>query len=136
MASLSIAYDRGYFNRYLVEQRVLNTIRYIRHNLTNVNGWYYHFIDMSTGERVWECELSSIDTALLLGGVLTAGQYFKTINPEIAQLSQEIYERVDFLWMMNGTEFINMGWKPESGFLNDSWNRLKISYIIIFIGIS
>lgn len=122
LATLAIAHDRGYSNRYLIEQRVLNTLRFIKNNLTNVNGWYYHFVDMYTGERVWECELSSIDTALLMGGVVTVGQYFKD-HAEIVALSKELYEAVDFVWMMNGTQFINMGWKPESGFLNDSWNR-------------
>jgi hypothetical protein len=134
LATLAIAHDRGYSNRYLIEQRVLNTLRFIKNNLTNVNGWYYHFVDMHTGERVWECELSSIDTALLMGGVITVGQYFKD-HAEIVALSKELYEAVDFVWMMNGTQYINMGWKPESGFLNDSWNRYCELMILLILAI-
>jgi hypothetical protein len=122
LAGLAIAHERQYGNRSGIENRVLNTLRFLRYNMTNVNGFYYHFIDMSTGERVWECELSSIDTALLIGGVITVGEYFKN-NSEIVQLADDIYSAVDYEWMLNGTQFLNMGWKPESGFLNDSWNR-------------
>lgn len=122
LTALAIAHERDYMNRSFIEQRVQQTVEYIYNNLTHVNGFYYHFINMSTGERVWESELSSIDTALLLGGVLTVGQYFEN-NSVVRDLSQKIYERVDYEWMLNGTDVLNMGWNPETGFLNDWWNR-------------
>src|ERR1035441_11038884 len=59
-----------------------------------------HFIDMNTGERQWKCEISSIDTSLLLCGVLTARQHFA--DAEIQDLATKIYERVDWPWMLNG----------------------------------
>ncbi|XP_021961531.1 uncharacterized protein LOC110857227 [Folsomia candida] len=134
LATLAMAHNRGYANRYLIEQRVLNTLRFIKNNMTNVNGWYYHFIDMYTGVRWETIELSSIDTALLMGGVVTVGQYFKDI-PEIVSLSKELYEAVDFVWMMNGTEFITMGWTPERGFIDDSWNRYCELLVLLVLAI-
>lgn len=122
LTALAIAHERGYMDRNQIETRVQRTVEFIYHNLTHVNGFYYHFINMSTGDRVWESELSSIDTALLLGGVLTVGQYFRN-NSVIRDLTQEIYNRVDYEWMLNGQDVLSMGWKPETGFLNDSWNR-------------
>lgn len=77
---------------------------------------------MKTGERVWNCELSSIDTAILISGVLTVRQYFNE-SDEIKTLATQIYERVNYTWMFNDSVFLSMGWKPESGFIEDSWNR-------------
>lgn len=134
LAALAIAHERQYLDRLLIEQRVLTTLRFIQNNMTNVNGFYYHFVNMTTGERVWECELSSIDTALLMGGVLTAGEYFVN-NSEIVRISRELYEAMDFVWFMNGTEFIEMGWKPESGWVGDSWNRYCELMILLILGI-
>ncbi|ODM92506.1 hypothetical protein Ocin01_14180 [Orchesella cincta] len=122
LTALAIAHEREYMDRAAIEARVQGTLEYIYYNLTHVNGFYYHFINMTTGERVWNSELSSIDTALMMGGVLTVGQYFKN-NSVIGNLSQEIYQRVDYEWMLNGTDVLNMGWNPETGFLNDWWNR-------------
>jgi hypothetical protein len=74
-----------------------------------------------SGERVWQCELSSIDTALLLCGVLTCRQHF--VDREIRRLAQQIYERLDWPWMLNGKTTFAHGWKPESGFLKGRWDR-------------
>lgn len=123
LAALAIAYERNYYNRMEILQRVQNTLQFIIDgNLDGHEGFYYHFINMTSGQRVWDSELSSIDTALLLGGVLTVRQYFSA-HSSIVNMATEIYDRVNFEWMLNGTEFLNMGWKPESGFLDDSWNR-------------
>jgi hypothetical protein len=90
--------------------------------LENVHGFYYHFIHYHTGERQWLSELSSIDTAIFICGVLNVRQYFSN-DPELVQLATKIYERVDYKWMLNNQTTLSMGWKPESGFLEDSWNR-------------
>jgi len=105
LAGLAIAHEREYLDRNLIEERVLTTLRFVQNNLTNEHGFYYHFVDMTTGERVWNCELSSIDTALLMGGVITVGEYFVN-NSEIVRISRELYEAMDFVW-----------WE------GDSWNR-------------
>lgn len=121
LTALCIGDSRGYGKSAAILERVRETLRFVKLHLPNEHGFYYHFIDMETGARVWNCELSSIDTSLLMCGVLTARQYFK--DAEIQDLATAIYERVDWPWMLNGGETFSMGWKPESGFLKDRWDR-------------
>src|SRR4029434_9295350 len=86
-------------------------------------GWFYHWIDSKTGQRRWNSEVSSIDTALLLAGVLTMRQCFRE-DREIVNLAGRIYRRVDFRWMLNGHPLLlSHGWKPESGFLAARWDQ-------------
>jgi hypothetical protein len=86
-----------------------------------VHGFFYHFTDIETGERYRGSELSSIDTSLLLCGVLTARAHFDDLR--IQSLAQQIYERVDWPWMLNGGKTFSMGWKPDTGFLHARWER-------------
>lgn len=102
-------------------ERVRETLRFLWQKLPNQHGFYYHFIDTNTGERQWNCEISSIDTSLLLCGVLTARQHFA--DAEIQDLAIKIYERVDWPWMLNGGKTFSMGWHLESGFLNARWEH-------------
>jgi hypothetical protein len=121
LTALCIAHERRYASRNDIEQRVLHTLRFVYHVLSNEHGFYYHFVNYRTGERAWKCELSSIDTAILLCGVLTARQHFRT--PEIRRLAERIYHRVDWPWMMPDGKAISHGWKPESGFLKSNWDH-------------
>ena len=92
-------------------------------------------MDKETGERKWESEFSSIDTALLLGGVLTAKQYFRD-DQEIYDLASKIYERVDFKWMLRGNPgLLSHGWKPESGFINVRWDTYSEHMILQMLAI-
>lgn len=120
LTALCIGAERGYRDRTEIEQRALATLEYLWDRLPNEHGFYYHFVDVANGARLWNCELSSIDTALLMCGVLTSGQYWS--NPRIRKLSQKIYERVDWRWMLNGGECLSHGWKPDSGFLKNRWD--------------
>ena len=90
-------------------------------------------MDPATGQRRWNSEISSIDTALLLAGILTARQAFSS-DPEIPKLARRIYERVDFPWMLNGDKaLLSHGWMPESGFLParwDTYSELMILYLL------
>ncbi|RNA44424.1 hypothetical protein BpHYR1_011799 [Brachionus plicatilis] len=122
LSVLVIAHNRNYFNQSLIEKRVMNTLKFIWENLEGHKGFFYHFVDMKTGKRVWNCELSSIDTAILINGVLTSKEYFVN-NEFIKETAMNIYRRVDYKWMLNGQKVLSMGWKPEEGFLKDSWNR-------------
>jgi len=133
LTGLCIAHRRGYAAAADLEGRVLATLRYLWNTFPNERGWFYHFVDIATGARHRQTELSSIDTALLLGGVITAGEYFQ--NPEIQRLSQQIYERVDFAWMMNGGPTLSHGWKPESGFLRARWDHYSEHMILDLLAI-
>ncbi|MCI0745304.1 MAG: hypothetical protein L0Y58_07855 [Verrucomicrobia subdivision 3 bacterium] len=121
LTALCIAHERRYFSRGEIESRVLNTLRFLWDGLPHERGFYYHFVNFRTGERVWKCELSSIDTALLLCGVLTARRHFR--NPEIRRLGEQIYHRVDWRWMLKGSNVLAHGWKPETGFLKSNWDH-------------
>ena len=79
--------------------RTRSTLDFFANKQENKNGWFYHFVDQKTGERRWQTELSSIDTSLLLDGVLTARKCFAD-DKEIVALADKIYDRVDFQWML------------------------------------
>src|SRR5271154_1413059 len=121
LTALCIADERGYKKKQEIVERVRTTLRFLWEKLPHQHGFYYHFIDMNTGERQWKCEISSIDTSLLLCGVLTARQHFA--DAEVQDLASKIYERVDWPWMLNGGKTFSMGWHPESGFLDARWER-------------
>src|SRR5689334_5169459 len=114
LTALAIGERRGYRKAAEIADRVRATLRFIA-SMPHEHGFFYHFIDIETGERWTKCELSSIDTSLLLCGVLTARQHFS--DPQIKDLATRIYERVDWPWMLNGGQAFSMGWHPESGFL-------------------
>jgi hypothetical protein len=104
-----------------IRRRVRRTLQFIYHRLPHVHGFFYHFSHMETGRRLRHCEVSSIDTSILLCGVLTARQHFH--DQEIKDLATRIYERVDWPWMLNGGKTFSMGWLPETGFLKGRWDR-------------
>lgn len=120
LTALCIADERGWLKRGEAAQRVRTTLRFLRERMPQEHGFFYHFVNWQTGEREWKCELSSIDTAILLCGVLTCRQHFR--DAEIRRLAGEIYDRVDWAWMLNGGKFLAHGWKPESGFLAARWD--------------
>jgi len=121
LTALCIGDSRGYAKNSEIVTRVRNTLDFLYNKLPNVHGFYFHFADMNTGQRWAQNELSSIDTSLLLCGVLTARQYFQ--DAMIQDLATKIYERVDWPWMLNGGPTFSMGWKPESGFLAARWEH-------------
>jgi hypothetical protein len=99
------------------------------------HGWFFHFVNLHTGTREWQSELSSIDTALLLGGVLSVKRCFDA-DPDIVRLADAIYHRVDFQWMLAGDPLLlSMGWKPESGFLTGRWDHYCELMILYVLGI-
>lgn len=121
LTALCIADKHGYFPHAQIVERVRTTLHWHLNTLPEVHGFYYHFNDIETGKRIGKCELSSIDSSLLLCGVLTAHAYFD--DPKIKEYAQQIYERVDWPWMLDGGDAFSMGWKPESGFLNARWSH-------------
>ena len=131
LACYPVAVERGFISRAAAVERTLTTLRFfwnspqgIEPDATGYRGFYYHFLDMKTGRRVWQCELSTVDSAFLLAGALTAGIYFAAETPdenEIRQLADALYRRADWQWAQNGGATIAHGWKPESGFLKYRW---------------
>ncbi len=135
LTALCIAAERGWISRAAARERVRVTLDFYANKSTHERGWFYHFVDMRTGERRWRSEISSIDTALLLGGVLTARGYFKN-DKEIVALATKIYERVDFVWMLNNhPSFLSHGWRPENGFIVNRWDDYSEQMMLILMGI-
>ncbi|MFH0909159.1 MAG: glucoamylase family protein [bacterium] len=131
LPAICIAAERGWISREQAYNRILTTLRYFWSGLPNVHGFFYHYVDMESGDRVSNCEVSSIDTALLLAGMLTARQYFP--DTEVADLALKIYARADWNWMLAGRKTVCMGWTPERGYLPshwDSYGELMIIYIL------
>ncbi|MEI9975953.1 MAG: glucoamylase family protein [Ignavibacteriota bacterium] len=136
LTALSIGYRREWHTPSEIQGRVRNTLRHLAYTQEHVRGWFYHFVDTHTGERQWKSELSTIDSALLLAGVLTAQQCFAS-DAEIVRLAQEIYERVDFPWMLDPeTNLIRMGWQPETGFLRAQWRDYRENLILALLAIA
>ncbi len=121
LAGLCIADQRHYAGRTEITGRVKRTLLFILEQLPHEHGFFFHFSDMETGKRWEKCELSSIDSSILLCGVLSARQHFP--DPEIQDLAARIYERVDWPWMLNGGQTFSMGWTPEGGFLAARWDH-------------
>jgi hypothetical protein len=131
LSALCIADHRGYRPHAELATRALATLRFLAQMPTE-HGFYYHFVDMTSGARLWNCELSSIDTALLLAGVLTARQHFT--EPQIRELATAIYERVDWPWMLDGGPTLSMGWTPEKGFLASRWEHYCELMMLYLLG--
>jgi hypothetical protein len=135
LTALCIAAERKWIAAEQARERVRNTLRFFRHKAFQEHGWFYHWMDTKTGERRWKSEVSSIDTALLLAGVLTARQRFRD-DPEIVRLATEIFKRVDFKWMLNGHPLLlSHGWKPETGFLKPRWDTYSEDTILYLMAI-
>lgn len=134
LTALCIGDARGYMPTPAIRARVFATLNSVANLVAGHNGFYYHFVDWETGQRAWKCELSSIDTSLLLCGVLTGRQYFHN-DSQIVALANKIYSAVQWPWMLNGGATLSMGWKPESGFLDSRWNHYCELMMIYLLGI-
>jgi hypothetical protein len=123
LTAICIGAERGWISNAQAADRVRATLQFLAHRAHREHGWFYHWMDVSTGERRWDSEESSIDTAFLLAGVLTAAQYFAG-DPEIPELAAEIYNRVDFAWMLdNDSQLLWHGWRNGKGFIKNKWDR-------------
>ena len=135
LTALCVGTERGWVTRAEARSRVLNTLRFFAERAPQEHGWFLHWMDAATGERRWQSETSSIDTALLLAGVLTARQCFRE-DPEVVRLSSLIYERVDFNWMLNGhPTLLSHGWRPETGFIKTRWDTYSEHVILQLLAI-
>jgi hypothetical protein len=105
---------------------------------TGFHGFYYHFLDMQTGRRARQCELSTVDSAFLLAGALTAGIYFDADTAdetEIRTLGDALYRRADWQWAQDQAATVTHGWKPESGFLDYRWEGYDEALLLYILGL-
>lgn len=144
LSAIAIGIEHGWIPRNEGRDRVLRTLDTLSggrqgpeaSGVNGYRGWYYHFLEMASGHRAWKCELSSIDTVLLLAGVLDTVEFFSGEGEEerrIRELGRGMVARVDWEWMANGQATLTMGWHPESGFLESRWvgyNEAMILYLL------
>ena len=137
-----VAIERDLLSRAEAIDRTLTLLRFFdsshqgpEADATGYKGFYYHFLDMQTGRRAWQCELSTVDTAILLAGILTAASYFAGKSDEegeIRALAESLYRRVDWQWALNGGTTVTHGWKPESGFIPHRWDTGYSEALILY----
>ena len=141
LTAYGIGVERGYVTRTTAADRVLTTMRFMYRapqgpeatNVIGYKGFFYHFLDMDTGHRFRDVELSTIDTSLLLAGVLFCQSYFTANNQVEASIrayADSLYERVDWTWVRPRNPLVSMGWKPESGYIEADWHGLNEALIL------
>jgi hypothetical protein len=145
LAAYVVGAESSYIERARAVERTLTTLRFFWNSpqgkepdATGYKGFYYHFLDMKTGRRVWQCELSTIDTVILLMGALTSAQYFDgetNGEREIRELADALYRRVNWQWAQNGGATVTHGWKPERGFLKYRWEGYNEGFILYALGL-
>jgi hypothetical protein len=135
LSGMCVAAERGWLPRRQVMERARRTLQFFAVRQAHEHGWFFHFIDLRSGARAWRSEISSIDTALLLAGVLTVRRCFDG-DGDIVRYADAIYRRVDFQWMLAGhPNLLAHGWKPESGFLPNRWDHYCELMILYLLGI-
>ncbi len=131
LTAICIGEKRGYITRAEAHRRVLTTLRFLWRSMPNHHGFFFHFANIKTGERIWDSEVSSIDTAILICGVLTCREHFR--SPDITRLAYDIFNRVEWTWLAEDTSLLQHGWAPEAGFLPyrwDDYSELMMMYLL------
>lgn len=131
LTAFCIGHARGFVSLSEAQQRVLEGLRFMWKKLPSHRGFFFHFADVNTGDRLWDSEVSSIDTAIFLCGVLTCCQHFQ--HWEIRRLARNIFSRVDWTWLSEDTPLLSQGWMPEIGFLPyrwDDYSELMMMYLL------
>lgn len=145
IASLVIAAERKWLSRSQSLAMILRALRCLWEapqgseiDSTGYRGFYYHFLECSSGKRAWKSEVSTIDTALLLAGALVAAEYFDrevADEAELRQLVDKIYTRVEWTWALEGGLTLTHGWTPEKGFLPNRWEGYDEALILYLLAL-
>jgi hypothetical protein len=135
LSALCVGAQRGWISKDEAAARARTTLKFFVEKAVSEHGWFYHWLDSRSGARAWNSEVSSIDTALLLAGALTAKQCFSG-DPEIGPLVDKIYARLDFKWMLNGEKYLlSHGWTPEKGFISYRWDTHSELMLLYLLGL-
>lgn len=146
LTAYPIGVERGFITRAQARSRVLATLRFFRDapqgpeptGRSGYKGFFYHFLDMRTGARFGQTELSTVDTALLLAGMLACQSWFDGTDAEETQiraLADEIYARVDWRWAQTRPPRIGHGWHPETGFIASDWTGYDEAMIVYLLAL-
>ena len=145
LSAYPVGVEHNFITREAAIERTLRNLRFFAGSEQSTNaeatghkGFYYHFLDMQTGRRAWQCELSTIDTTFLFAGMLAAAAYFdrdSSQEGEIRTLTDQLYKRADWGWAINGGATLTHGWTPERGFLPYRWDRYDESTLAYILGL-
>jgi hypothetical protein len=146
LTAYPIGVERGYLTRTEAIKRCLTTLRFFHdepqgtgQNAIGYKGFYYHFLDMKTGRRVGNSEISTIDSTYVIAGALTAAMYFNRETEdesEIRRLAEALYARADWHWAQHGGLTVSHGWKPERKFLKYRWSGYSEALILYVLGLA
>jgi hypothetical protein len=145
LATLPVAVERGIFFRPFAAKIARRRLRFLydlpqgpEPDGSGYKGFFYHFLDIESGRRVWQCELSTIDSAFLFAGMLTAAAYFDedtADEAEVRRLAEALYRRADWNWARDGGATVTHGWRPESGFLPYRWEGYDEGLLLYVLGL-
>jgi len=134
LATIPVVVERGVLYREFAAKITLKRLRFLLDapqgpapDAAGYHGFFYHFLDIETGRRVWQCELSTIDSAFLFAGALTVG--------EIRRLADALYRRADWGWARNGEATLTHGWRPESGFIPHRYRGYDEGLLLYILGL-
>lgn len=131
LSAMCIGHQRGYRDAEVIKARVRENLAFLAEHAPQVHGFLYHFVDMKTGERVRSSEISPIDMAIFLCGVLTCRAYFE--DAEIHRHAETLYNRVNWPWALNGGETFALAWMPEVGFSEHRWDSYCESMMLYLL---
>jgi hypothetical protein len=133
LTALCIADQRGFLPKGAAIERVFAALRFLWKKVPHHRGFFYHFANIDTGERVWDSEISSVDTAILLCGILSCREHFQ--HKDVIQLADLILNRVDWTWLSEDTTLLPHGWTPEIGFLPYRWDYYSELMMMYLLGL-
>lgn len=146
LACNPVAVERGLLSRSQAIQRTLATLQFLQagdqgtdQDATGHRGFFYHFLDLETGRRAGNCELSTIDSTFLFAGALAAAEYFDGADDDerqIRALANALYERADWVWALDGGTTIRHGWTPEGGFLRYRWEGYDEALLLYILALA
>ena len=145
LATIPVLVEHGVISREFAPEIALRRLRFFTDSphgpepdATGYKGFYYHFLDMKSGRRVWQCELSTIDSAFLFAGMLTCAAYFDQDTEEeleVRRLADALYRRADWQWALNGGTAISHGWRPETAFIPHRWTGYDEGLLLYLLGL-
>ncbi len=133
LAALCIGHKRGYAPPSAIVLRVIAALRFLWQKMPTHRGFFFHWANVATGERIADSEVSSIDTAILLCGILICREYFH--HSGITNLANAIFNRVDWTWVAEDTSLLSHGWTPEVGFLPYRWDNYSELMMLYLLGL-
>jgi hypothetical protein len=132
LTAMCVGDERSFMPHAEIRKRVADGLRFLSKKMPNHRGFFYHWANINTGERLWDSEVSSVDTAIFLCGVLTCRQHFQ--DEEIQELAHQVFNHVDWQWLSEDTRILPHGWTPESGFLQYRWEEYSEMMMIYLLG--